>query len=374
MNNYVHSARLMDYDELVAGLNEAIDAGMVFVRHSGDLSIYCYTPNCVYDRNWTPITLLARGLVLDTVKKQVAATPFPKFFNIGERDSIPDLPFETMDKLDGSLIIIFYHNGVWYCATKGSLDSEQAKAAASWLSKQNTLYLYPGDTYLAEYVGPNNRIVIPYHKEELILLAAYNRSGEEIPYDDLENIATCLGWNITTRRQFDSLQDLVTHTSNLSHEEEGFVIRFSNGLRLKIKGDEYRRIHALISRCTPLAMWEAMLAGDNLTDIRRQLPEEFWVDFDMIIDILESRISGIVDMVKQEADKVAHLSDKEVGLKLNQYPDDIRSFIFPYRKNDGNLLVGKARIGLFRYVRPTANVLVGYVPSYAMNRIIEEDS
>ena len=46
---------------------------------------------------------------------------------------MPDLPFETMEKLDGSLIIIFHHNGRWRTATKGSFTSSQAQWAENFL-------------------------------------------------------------------------------------------------------------------------------------------------------------------------------------------------------------------------------------------------
>jgi RNA ligase len=37
-----------------------------------------------------------------------------------------------------------------------------------------------------------------------------------------------------------------------------------DGLRLKVEEDEYKRIHEPISRVTPLAIWEAMAAGNDI--------------------------------------------------------------------------------------------------------------
>ena len=74
------------------------------VEPDTDRALYCYTSKCVYDEAWTDITVLARGLILDLADRRIVATPFPKFFNIGEGGrTIPDLPFETFEKLDGSL-------------------------------------------------------------------------------------------------------------------------------------------------------------------------------------------------------------------------------------------------------------------------------
>lgn len=150
------------------------------------------------------------------------------------------------------------------------------------------------------------------------------------------------------------------------------MLRFANGLRLKVKGDEYCRIHRLICRLTPLAMWEAMQAGDDLEAIRRQLPEEFWADFDAITGTLERNIAALVAMVQAEAEAVAGLPDKEVGLRLDQFPAEVRRFIFPYRKSGGDLMAGRTRDLVFRSVRPDGNVLPGYTPSSSVNRVMSE--
>jgi RNA ligase len=136
------------------------------------------------------ITLLARGIILDPKNKRVVATPFPKFFNVGERlDAIPDLPFEKFEKLDGSLIILFYHKGEWHTATKGSLGSEQAKWAVRWITAHDLSCLDKETTYLAEALYPENRIVVHYQHTGLVLLGASRGDGSEIAYDELRIVA-----------------------------------------------------------------------------------------------------------------------------------------------------------------------------------------
>ncbi len=369
----IHPARRIHYRELIAGLRDMQDAKLVSARRLGDHSLWCYAPKCVFDRAWNEITILARGLILDERRERVVATPFPKFWNLGERgESIPDLPFEVFTKEDGSLIILWHDGNVWRTATKGSLDSDQARAAAAWIGDRDLSALVPGSTYLAEYVAPTNRIVVPYEREELVLLAAYDEGGLEFGYTLLADTADQLAWRLVERHAFDSITDLVEHTERLPATAEGFVLLFADGTRLKIKGDEYKRVHALISRCTPLAMWEAMEAGDNMAAIRDQLPDEFLGDFDTITRMLGEGTGAIIDSVVTAAAEVATWTDKEVGLNLAKWPEPVRSLIFPYRKNGGDLMTGRARRALFRAIRPTANVLLGYAPSYAMNRIAEE--
>ncbi len=231
--------------------------------------------------------------------------------------------------------------------------------------------LEKGTTFLLEYCGPDNRIVIGYPTPRLYLLAAYGEDGVELDYDTLYSFAHIMKWLIVPRRRFESFSDILTHTKALPATQEGHVIRFSNGLRLKVKGDEYCRIHSLISGATPLGIWDLMRHDHDLLDVRRQLPEEFWNDFDTIKTLLDTRIDAMVEEIKREADQVAHLTDKEVGLRLGEFPEPVRRFIFPYRKSVG-LLTARYREALFREIRPDANHLDGYVPSYAMNRLVGE--
>jgi RNA ligase len=370
----LHPARTIAYRDLADALKAAREARLVSEQTGPDgLRIYCYTPSCVYDQQWNDVTLLARGLVLDASNERVVATPFPKFFNALERgDGIPDLAFETFEKVDGSLIIIFWHDGAWRTATKGAFNSSQAQWAAERLKACDLGGLQRGATYLAEAVYSDNRIVVRYDEDELVLLAAYDEAGVELSSAALSETAEQLGWRMAGRHSYASVSQLMAEAKDLPRDAEGFVVRFDNGLRLKIKGAEYRRIHALISRITPLAMWEIMQAGDDLAAVRRDIPEEFWADFDSICALLSRQVEGIVETARREAAAVAHLSDKEVGLRLNQFPAGVRSFIFPYRKYGGDLLSGPTRQMLFRMVRPTANELPGYVPSYAINRLLDE--
>ena len=369
-----HGARLVPFDVLQANLQDARDRRLVYERRGPDgLVLYVYAEACVYEGAWDDTTVLARGLILDPAASKVVATPFPKFFNVGERgDTLPDLPFETGEKLDGSLIIIFHHAGRWRTATKGAFESAQALWAQARLDGHDLSALVPGTTYLAEAVYPENRIVVRYDEPALVLLAAYAEDGEELSPEAVEGVAASLGWRVARRYAFASISDLVAHAKTLPRSEEGFVLRFANGLRVKAKGDEYKRIHALISRVTPLAMWDAMAAGDDMETIRRELPEEFWGDFDAIVGLLEGARTGLIARVAALAAELAGLSDKEVGLRLGSLDPELRGFVFPYRNSGGDLMAGRHRQALFRAIRPTANVLAGYRPSYAMNRVMDE--
>ena len=162
--------------------------------------------------------------------------------------------------------------------------------------------------------------------------------------------------------------DLINDVQHLTKNEEGFVVRFENGYRLKIKGAEYCRIHSIVSNCTPLGVWASLAAGDDMEAIRRELPEEFWSDFDQILKILQNKIDIILQNVNKYVVLFASKTDKEVGLCLNEIPEDVRLFIFSARKGWKK----SSKQSLYRAVRPVGNVLENYVPSFAINKVMEE--
>jgi RNA ligase len=381
-----HPARRMGFDELYAGLERELSAGNV-VRTAGapdGLEIFVYTNKCVYDRNWNLFSLISRGLVVNRPAARVVATPFPKFFNYAEvaaTGAVPEgLPFEVTEKVDGSLGIAFEHGGVWRVATKGALASDQAVWASDYLRERcSTAGLDPGTTYLFEIVYPGSRVVVRYGFEGLVLLGAYDQSGDELGRTELTRAAAASGTRLVDAHAYESLEELAVVARALGRDREGFVVRFASGFRMKVKGEEYMRVHRLISRCGPLALWESMMAGDDLAEMRRGLPEEMWEDFDTIRTLLDVRLEAMVAEVTQAAEGVRHLSDKELGLLLQReghgLSDLARDFVFACRKGDFRAAIsrrGKVRDGLFRRMRPDGNRLSGYEPSAIMRRFGEE--
>ncbi|MBN2092235.1 2'-5' RNA ligase, partial [candidate division KSB1 bacterium] len=175
---------------------------------------------------------------------------------------------------------------------------------------------------------------------------------------------------------FEALLELA---QTMSAENEGFVVRFSDGTRVKIKGAEYCRIHRIVSNITPLGIWNSMLEMDDLDEIRNKIPEEFVTDFDLIVTILKQQFDAAVRTVADAVLFAQHMTDKELGMYINgadcHFPETAIRYIFPARKTDFFNLVnqpGLLRKRFFNTFRPTGNVLDGYEPTSVMNRF-EED-
>lgn len=379
----IHPARAMDFDDLQKGLQKEVQAGYIMCKtdESLGLEIYKYSNSCTYDKHWNVFTLIARGLILAPKEKQVVATPFPKFFNYSEITTyLPDEPFETFTKYDGSLAIIYFWKSKWRVATCLSLQSEQSKWAEKWLHANINLgaVLVPGATYLAEIVYPGNRIVVPYDYEGLVMLGIYTSYGQEMSYDTIAPLENHTKFRVAKRNSYESIDDILKISETLPSSQEGFVVRFKNGYRIKIKGEEYCRIHRLISRCTPLAVWEAMRECDDLETIKKELPEEFAKDLDSMRVILNNLYNDFITKILKAELYTKDMSDQELGKAIQSgelpFSREVTAYLFPCRKKnfwEDVSKPSKMRRSVFDRFRPTANVLEGYIPCTSMNRFEE---
>jgi RNA ligase len=239
------------------------------------LTIWNYTDKVQYEGLWDEVTLSCRGLVTDDIGI-VVASPFKKFFNIEEGKHTPTSEFDVYEKMDGSLIIVFWYDGGWLVASRGSFTSEQAVAASKIFFDKLEHNFSIGITYLFEFTANWNRIVVDYGDEDNLTLLGAIRTNDEIEatYEQLEMIAK--GANCDVVKKYDGIQDYTTLKGIIKDDQEGFVVRFSNGNRIKIKGEEYLRLHKVMTNLSTTAVWEALSIGGNMDDLLKDVPDEFY--------------------------------------------------------------------------------------------------
>ena len=258
---------------LKSTLDKYSEAGWVVSKRHPifPITIYNYSVKTEYEEYWDEITLQARGLVLDDYGNFVAR-PFRKFFNLGQGHFTPTDNFEVYEKYDGSLGIVFHYANNWHIATRGSFTSEQSLLGKSFLEKYDLCVLETDKTYLFEIVGRNNRIVVDYGDfEDLVLLSAFNnKSGEEVQRIKLENI----GFKLCEK--YNGINDYKALTETIGQNREGYVVRFSNGHRVKIKGAEYLRLHKIITNLSTTAIWETISTGKSVLELLEGFPDEFY--------------------------------------------------------------------------------------------------
>lgn len=334
-----------------------------------DLTIWNYSPRVQYERLWDDVTVQCRGLVTNS-KGEIVARPFKKFYNYEEHkpEDIPNEEYVVYEKMDGSLGILFYYEyelsderryniwfnnnyetgmekffdpnnlpdfddpyyeptpktmGEWIIATRGSFTSPQAIKGSEILKKYKYKYLPTDCTYLFEIIYPENRIVVDYGTEEkLVLLGSIQtNTGEE--YDIHNNNYEDLGFElVTTYKTWGETYDLLKE--EISKYKEGYVIRFKNGFRMKIKGDEYVRLHRILTNISNRDIWEYLKNDKPFDELLEKVPDEFndWVK--ETVKDLQNKFNSIKNTV--ETDFKELINKKEFAEKIKDNPN--RSFLF----------------------------------------------
>jgi RNA ligase len=117
---------------------------------------------------------------------------------------------------------------------------------------------------------------------------------------------------------------------------EGIVVRFlETGLRVKLKYPQYVALHRIVTGMNERAVWQRMLDGDNLDQIKTGLPEEFWSWVDTTYNkILDGVIHVICDVYDSywaalgflDGVNVGRPDRKEFALKVKDSP--LKGYLF----------------------------------------------
>jgi hypothetical protein len=304
---------------LHSSLQAHIAAGNVTVRQhpSAELYILNYAQTVQYNGLWDEHTLACRGLILDG-QGQVVARPFPKFFNLDEYGpewTPPAEPFVAYEKLDGSLGILYWIDGEPFIATRGSFASEQAVWASASLRTHYAHalpHLDRSQTYLFEIIYPENRIVVDYgNRTELVLLAVID-TATGVEWGNVPNV----GFPVV--RRFDGLTDLAQIRAMHIDNEEGFVLRFASGLRVKMKFAEYVRLHRLLTQVSTKTIWEYMATNQSIDAMLDNVPDEFYAWVRATVADLQARYAAIESECR--AALRTHETRKETALYFQTQP------------------------------------------------------
>jgi T4 RnlA family RNA ligase len=289
----------------------------VHTHPTAPLSIYNYSPKAQYDRLWNEVTLTCRGLILND-KFEVVARPFAKFFNLGEVADlqIPAESFDVYEKMDGSLGILYWLDGQPFIASRGSFTSDQSQKATEILySKYVHTFekLNKNATYLFEIIYPSNRIVVNYSEtEDLVLLAVVDmETGIDLPLEEI---------GFTVVKKYDGLNDIHQLKSFEEANREGFVIKYQSGLRLKVKFDEYLRIHKIVTMVSTTTIWECLLLKEPFDEILDKVPDEFYDWVKKTIASLQSQFDVIEEVCNKEFKILETRKETAVYIMSCSYP------------------------------------------------------
>ena len=233
---------------------------------------------------WTSAIRICRGIVFDGGGSLVAL-PFPKFFNYGEHEetrNLPNEPFEATVKHDGHLGIIFQYMSGFHLTTRGDFGSRTSllgnKMLAKYVARPEWASWFPLEvTLLVEIIHPQTQVYVDYGgAEQFTIIGAYhNLPLQDYNYTGLTRLGELLRLPVSERWTGKGIDELVMLMADRSVEnQEGYVVRFASGLRVKLKYQTYigKMVADKLSYTYLMRRW---MTG-NLQRMLDTLPEELY--------------------------------------------------------------------------------------------------
>lgn len=227
-----------------------------------------------------------------------------------------------------SLGIVFPYDNQWHVATRGSFDSDQARWATAFLREHLnvTELLHPdepfpkGYTPVCEIIYAANRIVVSYDFEGLVLLAFVGpNDAYEMPRAMAERAAVLVGLPIVKKFK-KTLSECVKE--NIPNTE-GYVLTYPNGVKVKVKFEEYVRLHRILTGLSPIAVWE-MMKNSQDSEIDRLLEDpKIPEGFKTWLKKWDAKLSEDFSKIEDTTYKL-HTLVKEAGLIREKYSREER--------------------------------------------------
>lgn len=224
-----------------------------------------------------PAVQQCRGVILDQDQGfKIVSFPYTKFFNHGDHLA-HEINWDTarvFEKLDGSIMTLYYYDGAWQVQSNGMPDaagnvgfSDQTFADLFWETWRNLGYKFPLAKiacFMFEMMTPYNRVVVRHKTSRLVL---HGGRWLESNYSEvrLGAIGTkALGWEVVDTFPLDTLDEVVMASQQVKGiEQEGYVVCDHRFNRLKIKSKDYVRLHHLVSGMSYRRLLEIVQIGDG---------------------------------------------------------------------------------------------------------------
>lgn len=291
-----------------------------------------------------------RGIIFDSKTGDIIRRPFFKFFNVNEREEtqLHNLDFSKEHwvdiKLDGSMIAVFAHEGNLVWGTKMVApdfhdmvekfveSSDVDYAGFCWKS------INDGYTPIFEWMHPQKRIVIDYGKEPALTLLAV-RHMVTGTFADLDK-TPARQYGVPIVEQHSKVTDpkaFMEYVHDLKNAE-GFVIRWADGHRVKIKAHEYIQIHKAKEAILQDRNIVSLIVENLLDDIKSHLPSEDKIAIEEFENKINAAIIRRMDVILQIFDGIGNSDRKSFALGLaNDLDQFTKAAIFTcWDKRDAN--------------------------------------
>ncbi len=314
----------------------------IIVGEYDDRVILNYHQINSYKHKFNPIVMECRSLILSKPDYKVLSRSFDRFWNYGEDPKTDEFDIKEAtcwEKVDGSILSIYFDGNEWCCSTKkmafaegetslGNTYIDLFKTAIGNRNLNSAFGSLNKDwTYIFELVSPETRIVMRYDKPMVYILSIRDKiTGEYIKYHHINNLKMFIDVHYPKVYKFNSFEEIMKSMNELDILEEGYVCQIDNW-RVKVKNPSYLAI--------------AHLREDGILSTRRIIDliylrnhEEYLISFpedrvyfEKYINAYE-RMLGAIDICWILCKDIKN--QKEFALKVNK--TGVGSIMFNIRK------------------------------------------
>lgn len=221
-----------------------------------------------------PIVRECRGVILDESDGwRVVSRSFDKFFNHGEGHAAP-IDWQTarvQEKLDGSLCVLYWHDGGWRAQTSGHPeaggkvnDTALTFSDLFWEVFGLEGYALPADEHrdlciAFELTTKHNRVVVRHEEPHLTMIGIRcRRTNQEHPLTVLDH-----RYRPVQSFGLQSFEQIAATFSSMEPlKQEGYVVVDGNFNRVKVKHPGYVAIHHLKDGHSTRRLVEIVQSGE----------------------------------------------------------------------------------------------------------------
>lgn len=297
-----------------------------------------------------PLVQASRGVILDSADNwKPVCWGFNRFFNLGQKEAaaMDWASADFYEKVDGTLIQVYWYDNQWHCATTGTPDAggqvngdRRTFAELFWevfqkeglslreFEERMAIYRQDFATLMFELVGPLNQVVVRYeHGIRWLGMRTYLQEFQ--PHYVSTSTYEGLG-NPKLVQKF-NFKDLAAATAYFQekkgHEFEGFVAVDKHFNRVKIKHPDYVLLHHARDGFSPKTFVELIQKGEG-SEVLAYWPE-VQVDYEKLV--------GKYDALCQMLDaKYTELKDipvqKDFALQVMASGLPMKNILFEMRK------------------------------------------
>lgn len=343
-------------------LDDYVERGLLRKIEDEDLVQYNYSERTNNEGLWDEITMFNRGNIYEKKTGNLIAKAMPKFMNLGQlsdekQKELTLIPkFNLTEKMDGCLGIIYTYKGEIRCNSRGGFDNYVTDKIKEILPKYVAKRLILNHNVLnVEVISPQTKIICDYgDTEELYLITSFRKDNwEEHSYEESCTIAQVMQMPIVKQYHM-NWEALLRWQQEADWSHEGYVVRFPNNERVKIKSEDYLNVAKFRAGLSKKSIWRYIKndfeqGTTQLQDyLNMGVPDEFSEIAKDYVKDLEDEMSILYDFVLMEYENTKDIPRKELYKYYKDNPSKYMHCVYAMRDNKSEVV----RKNLIRMVEP----------------------